>query len=58
MIDDGDKIHAQFYIGEKLMCELTTNTVKDSPFNRIGFSNRVRHNNISDVTYIQLSIIE
>ena len=56
MIDHGDTINAQFYIKEKLTGELTANVVKDSPFNRMGLFNRVRHNNISDITYMQLSI--
>lgn len=58
MIDDGNKVNVEFYIQEKLMCELSSDSVKDSPYHRIGFFNRERMENIVDITHLKLSVIE
>ena len=58
MIDDGNKVNAEFYIQEELMCELSSDSVRDSPYHRIGFFNRERMENIVDITYLKLSVID
>ena len=58
MIDDGDKMRAQFYIEDKLMCEISADSVKNAQHNRIAFCNREHDGNDCDITYLQLSIID
>ena len=58
MIDDGNKVNVEYYIKDKLMAELSTNSTQDAAYNRICFCNREDFGNICDITYLQLSIIQ
>ena len=57
MIDDGKQLNAEFYIEEKLICDIIAPSEKDAKFNRVGFCNREHDGNACDITYLQLSVL-